>query len=267
MKLNRKNAGFTLIELMIVVAIIAIIASIAIPKLMSARISANENAAIATLRSIASAQAQIESASAIDTDADGGGEFAYFGELAGVANLRIYDPATDAPTIGADVLTPAILPTAFGEIVVDGATEGVVERAGYFFKMYLPGLTAGGVTPGIAEDGTADIGGATAGSEPDPDDCEILWCCYAWPVSAGKTGNRAFFINQEGDLLQTGNVEGNASAAAFFYSGLANGPLFDAAFSNETGGGDMGTRIGITAMLTPLSFAANDGNTWTVVGN
>jgi prepilin-type N-terminal cleavage/methylation domain-containing protein len=50
--------GFTLIELMIVVAIIAIIAAIAIPALLHARMTANEGAAIANLRTISSAQEQ-----------------------------------------------------------------------------------------------------------------------------------------------------------------------------------------------------------------
>src|ERR1700682_3893086 len=49
------HAGFSLIELLIVVAIILIIAGIAIPNLMRARISANEASAVNSIRTFTSA--------------------------------------------------------------------------------------------------------------------------------------------------------------------------------------------------------------------
>ncbi len=57
MRIRDKNQGFSLVELLIVVAVVSMIAAIAIPNLLATRRSANQASALRTLRTISSAQA------------------------------------------------------------------------------------------------------------------------------------------------------------------------------------------------------------------
>ena len=53
---SRRRAGFSLIEVVVVIAVILIIAAIAIPRLLKAKMAANESAAVASLRAITTVQ-------------------------------------------------------------------------------------------------------------------------------------------------------------------------------------------------------------------
>ena len=229
----RKSKGFTLIELMIVVAIIAIIASIAIPNLLSARLSANESAAIATLRNLVSAQSELQSQGAIDQDVDGIGEHGWFTEMAGAVNMRDSAGANTGAQLNPPVLS--------GSLSVVNA-NGEVNKSGYLYKLFL----ADNAGVGLDELPT----GSPTGE--DPDLCETTWCAYAWPQGFNNTGNRAFMVNQTGDVLQTNNtVNGYSATGAIVAPG-------DMAFANAG------------AITGPLSIAGNpaaaqDGGIWVVV--
>jgi prepilin-type N-terminal cleavage/methylation domain-containing protein len=194
--MRKSESGFTLIELMIVIAIIAIIAAIAIPNLLSARLNSNETASVATLRNIISAQAQFQTTARADENNNGVGEYGSFGEMSGAIGVR-----------GGSVLNPPVLSTAFRTV-----NNSRVTRSGYNFQIYVPDNAGAGV----AEQAT---GGYAAG-DVDPDLAETTWCCYSWPVSYGNTGNRSFFVNQGGDIVATEDST---------YTG-GTAPAFEAAF-------------------------------------
>jgi len=79
--------GFTLIELMVVIAIIAIIAAIAIPNLLAARKAANEKSVIGALRAVLAAQIIYK-----DRDMDGDGRHSYARLLPRLGLMKLIDP-------------------------------------------------------------------------------------------------------------------------------------------------------------------------------
>lgn len=114
----RKQHGFSLIELLIVVAIILIIAAIAIPNLMRARMAANDSSAAASIHDINI------------------GEAAYFS-----AYNTVGFPATLVPLGGAAPCTPSIATACLidDNLALNGGGNG---KSGYSFA--ATGSASGG---------------------------------------------------------------------------------------------------------------------------
>jgi type IV pilus assembly protein PilA len=160
-KSMRKRNGFSLIELLIVIAIVVVIAAIAIPNLLRSKVAGNEASAVGSLRNIMSAEAAYKAMYGVGYSND-------LSTLGGQADIAQPSCST------ALLLDPTL---------AKGASGNQTEKSGYRFT-FTPGTQA-------FQPDSAAPAGCTVGKADG-------YAVQADPVDPGVSGKRHFCADASG---------------------------------------------------------------------
>jgi type IV pilus assembly protein PilA len=176
-----QRKGFTLIELMIVIAIIAIIAAIAIPGILAAIRAANERNASGSLKQMSSVEVMVKSS---DSDSNGINDY-WTADVAGLYHVRPTGSSVSIRTIelsvalaDGNVNAPAI--ASAGTALP--ATHISSPKAGYWFQAQLDFNPSGVVE--------------TAYGNQHVDRFSFI----AYPNSYGSSGKLVFIVSEGGTM-------------------------------------------------------------------